>query len=273
MLASYHNHTTWSDGEGTVAQVVERARQLGVDEVGISDHLDLHPSGATPPWSMSPEAVEEYVGDITAYGDLGEPFVRLGLEVDWWPERLGELSELLAEYPFDFLIGSIHEIDGFRLDLDPEQWIDLDADDRNGIFRKYWLALPAMAASGLFDIVGHLDLPKKSGYRPTADLDREIGDALDAIADADMAVELNVSGWYKPCQEAYPSDRILRRCQRRGIPALLASDAHHPDGVVVDFDRGLRHLRDAGYTELVRFEGRERRACPIQTIGSRRRSR
>ncbi len=88
MLASYHNHTTWSDGKASVAQVVEQARLLELAEVGISDHLTLHPSGQSIPWSMPPDRVDDYVADVRDVAGRsranGGPEVRLGVEVDWF---------------------------------------------------------------------------------------------------------------------------------------------------------------------------------------------
>ena len=38
MIASYHNHTSWSDGKGSIETLVTHAATLGIAEVGISDH-------------------------------------------------------------------------------------------------------------------------------------------------------------------------------------------------------------------------------------------
>ena len=68
MLASYHNHTTWSDGKGSVAQLVAAARELGLGEVGVSDHFTLHPTLRSVSWSMPPDQVAAYVRELRAAG-------------------------------------------------------------------------------------------------------------------------------------------------------------------------------------------------------------
>lgn len=40
-LATYHNHTRYSDGKATIAEMVAAAEEAGIDELGISDHLTL----------------------------------------------------------------------------------------------------------------------------------------------------------------------------------------------------------------------------------------
>ena len=120
-----------------------------------------------------------------------------------------------------------------------------------------------MAQSRVFDFVGHLDLPKKFGFRPTADLSVEEDRALDAIAAAGMAIEINTNGWNLPATEAYPALNLLRKTHNRSIPLLINSDAHHPDRLVEHFDRARELARQAGYEELVRYEQRRRTAYPL----------
>lgn len=261
--ATYHNHSTYSDGSRTVAQVVQRAAELGVEELGLSDHFVLHPIGQTPLWSMRPDRLGEYVAELAAYRDHTAPVVRTGLEVDWFPGHGEAIAAALAPHRFDYLIGSVHELDGFPLDTRAEDWQRLEPDERDEVWRGYWVAIRSLAESGLFDIVGHLDLPKKFGFRPRADLSAEIEAALDAIAAAGLAVELNIAGWYKPCEEAYPSPALLRACHAREIPALFAADAHHPDSLLQDAGRAERLLWDVGYREVVRFRDRERTTVPL----------
>jgi histidinol-phosphatase (PHP family) len=259
MKATYHNHTSWSDGQCTVAEMVAEARRLGIDELGISDHLVLHPDGTVPEdWSMLPEQVQSYVAELQAERADDGPAIRIGLEVDWFPERRDAVAGLLSTHPLDFVIGSVHEVDGFEIDYRATAWQQLDVGSRNQVHRRYWQQIRSMAESRLFDIVGHLDLTKKFGYRPTVDLSEEMTVALDAIAAADLVVELSTAGWHLPCQESYPSIALLEQCRQRQIPVMIASDAHVPQHLIRDFDRAAELLLAAGYTQVARFAERRR---------------
>ena len=76
--------------------------------------------------------------------------------------------------------------------------------------RAYWRQIPPMAASGLFDIAAHLDLPKKFGFHPQFDAGPLIGEALDAIAEARLVVEINTNGWHCPAGSPTPPRRSSR---------------------------------------------------------------
>lgn len=269
MLATYHTHTRWSDGKATAAQLLEAARTMRIDELGFSDHFVLHPGGAAMKWAMPTDALPDYVSDIRHLAartrEHGGPTIRLGLEVDWFPGHEAALRAALDPYPFDYIIGSVHDVDGMLVDMSAAAWEKLDASQRNRVHRQYWINMRSLAESGLFDIAAHLDLTKKFGCLPTIDLSKERHTALDAIADAGLVVELNTAGWHKPCDDAYPRLDILRECHDRGIPVTLSSDAHQPDHLLRDFARGAQRLMEAGYAEVARFAGRTRTFEPIES--------
>ena len=106
-------------------------------------------------------------------------------------------------------------------------------------------------------LTAHLDLPKKFGFSPKADMTIAIDAALDALAANDLVVELNTAGFGRPCADAYPSLDILRKCRAREIPVTLSSDGHIPGHILFEFERGLARLHEAGYSSVARFRGRE----------------
>ena len=171
------------------------------------------------------------------------------------------LRERLEHIPFDYLIGSVHEVDGFTIDGSPAGWQSMSQDQIDHIHRRYWQNMKSLGESGLFDIVAHMDLPKKFGFLAACDLTSEIGEALDAIAAApnQPVVELNTAGWHKACADGYPTLEILRECRRHDIPVTISADAHQPEHLLRDFDKAAARLAEAGYTEVVRFAAREKR--------------
>ncbi len=258
MITSVHNHTIWSDGKATVKEMLAGAAELEIDELGVADHLVLRPGGDIPFWSIPPGRLDAYVDELLRLRTEAGPVLRAGIEVDWFPGHGEAIAEILHGLPFDLIIGSLHEVDGYIVDASAEAWRALDREAQNRVHRRYWQQLCSLAESGLFDVVGHLDLPKKFGFRPTIDLQNEISAALDAIAAAGLVVELNTAGWHWPALDAYPSQELLRQCRERGIPVMLSADAHEPDHLLRDFARGTERLLSAGYRQVVRFDGREK---------------
>ena len=87
MLATYHNHTRHSDGQTSIADMVTHAARNGVDELGISDHLSLLPSGGTSEISLTREGLGAYVQEILSFSDQGRPRTRIGIEIDWFSSQ------------------------------------------------------------------------------------------------------------------------------------------------------------------------------------------
>ncbi len=119
MLATYHNHSTWSDGQTSIADVVAEARVQKIDEVGIADHFTLHPSGKTPSWSMPTDRLHVYVDEVLSMKSDDGSIIRLGVEADWFPSTADEIRNRLAEHPFDYVIGSVHYVGDFLADGNP----------------------------------------------------------------------------------------------------------------------------------------------------------
>jgi len=260
MIATYHNHSRYSDGRATIAELVDAARTQGIEELGVSDHFTLHPDGIEPPWSMKPSLVNQYVAELQELAQPNSgPAIRIGLEVDWFTGHARRIADTLAPLPLDYVIGSVHYVGGSEIDSSSIRWERMSQPERDGTHEQYWRHMADMARSGIFDIVAHMDLPKKFGYRASHDVVPLIHAALDAIADAPrpLVVELNTAGWFKPCQDAYPTLDILRECRSRDIPVTISADAHHPDHLLRGFDRAAERLIAAGYDEIARFCGRE----------------
>jgi histidinol-phosphatase (PHP family) len=261
---SYHNHTTWSDGVSTLADMIDSARSAGLEELGISDHFALAPQDRRFSWSLAPELLDEYVTEILkAKAATKDIAIRLGLEVDYFPESMEIIRQRLAPYSFDYLIASVHFVDDFIIDLNAQPWEGISQDDRNRMWRGYWQLLRQAAESRFFDIIGHFDLPKKFKFYPSIDLTDDALTVLDAMAAADMAIEINCSGWDKPVEEAYPSLFYLQEAHRRKIPLIVSADAHTAENVTRNFERARRLAVEAGYTELVRYNHRKRFSYPI----------
>ena len=266
MIVDYHMHLrnpseqiahdTWS-----VEPFVEAARRAGVDEIGFTEHI-YYFKQTRALWTV-PYQTERCVYDLEPYVDAilqarerGLP-VKLGLEVDYVPGREDETRALLTPYPWDYLLGSVHFIDGFGVDGEPRL---LDEVGVAEAWRRYFDTLAAAARSGLFDSLSHPDLVKIFGDRADA---FDYGTIADAIAEAGVAVEVSTAGLRRPVRELYPHPDLLAACRARGVPVTLGSDAHSPDVVGRDFDRARELLRAAGYETITVFEQRRARQEPL----------
>lgn len=175
--------------------------------------------------------------------------LRVGVEVDHRP------GKRLPELPFDYRIGSVHEINGFLFDHPDylEVYRQWDPDD---LYTSYFELLEDLITCGCYDIVGHFDLIKVFGCRPKKSITKVVTDLLQLAKMKDLVVEVNTAGKYKPIGEIYPDIEILRVCKALEVPITLGSDAHLPDHVGRDLALQADHLVNLGFKEIVSFKNR-----------------
>ena len=249
-----HNHTTrCNHAEGTIDEYIQKAIELGIDIYGFSEHapMDFDEKYRLPLCDM-----DAYVNDVLSAREKYKEQIKilLGYEVDWLP---GHMEERVLSADVDYLIGSVHFIDKWSFD-NPEfigGWENRDIDE---IWQAYFETTEAMAASGKFDIVGHLDLIKVFKYLPRTDTRLLAKDALQAIKRANMVLELNAAGLRKPIGEIYPSKALLQEAFALDIPITFASDAHSVEQVGFGYEEAVALAKEVGYTKAVTFERRDR---------------
>ena len=258
--ADYHMHTPLCQhATGEPEAYARRAVELGLTEIGFSDHAPMRQDNFDN-WRMNSSQLDDYVARVAAarlrYPQLR---IRLALEVDYLPGQEEWIRELAARHPWDYFIGSVHYVsDSWDIDNPAKlsQWKDRDAFE---VWTAYFERLTMAAESGLFEIIGHADLPKKFGHRPNRDCGALYERFLNAAAKCDCALDVNTAGLRKDCREIYPSRQILELAFQKGVPVAFGSDAHAPEEVGMNFDEAVRLVRSAGYVESCRFEGRKRR--------------
>jgi len=164
---------------------------------------------------------------------------------------------VLEQYPWDYLLGSVHYVDGFPVDQEPGLVEKLGPHEA---WRRYFVWLRNAARSGLFDSLAHPDLAKHHGPRPDTETIQWVHEeTADAIEAAGVCIEVSSAGLHKPVGELYPDPPLLEACHARGVPITLASDAHIPQNVGRDLDHAVDLARAAGYETVTVFDRRERR--------------
>ena len=275
MLTDYHVHLR-PDHDGTVAEDfftagnAERYRaaatERGIAELGVAEHVYRF-TAALDVW-QHPFWREQALDDLDAYCGFvrEETDLKLGIEADFVPGREDRMAALLEARELDYVVGSVHFILEGAVDMpgDHDAWGSGQSPER--IWQRYFETLAEAARSGLFDIMAHPDLVKIwGGGRPRPDTDprRYYEPAVEAFAEAGVAVEVSTAGLRKPVGEIYPAPAFLEMVAEAGCPIALSSDAHVPDQLGHGYDRAIELLESVGISELAVFERRERRMEPI----------
>jgi len=254
MRIDIHNHTTrCNHAEGTVDEYLQRAIELGIDFYGFSEHA---PMDFDPHYRLDFEEMKHYTQDVLGAKELYKDQIKilLGYEVDYLP---GHMDDRVLNAKVDYLIGSIHFIDKWSFD-NPEfiaGWKNKNIDE---VWQAYFEATEAMAKSGKFDIVGHLDLIKVFKFMPKQDTRLLAKKALHAIKKSNMVLEVNTAGLRKPVGELYPSRALLEEAYSLEIPITFSSDAHNVEQIGFGYDLAIGLAKDVGYTKAVTFQDRDK---------------
>jgi histidinol-phosphatase (PHP family) len=277
VLTDYHTHLRPDDPnasaaefftEANVIRYVDTAADRGISELGFSEHVHRFRE-ALEIW-RHPFWEENAVDDIDAYCEFieqmkaaGHP-VKLGIEMDYLPGKEDRIASLIEGRPWDYVIGSVHFIEEGAVDHDGyDAWAAAGSDR---VWADYFTAVGAAAASGLFDVLAHLDLVKVWGRgRPAPSRDPRVFYelALEGIAGSDVAVEVSTAGLRKPAGEIYPARALLDLCVEAGRPVALSSDAHEPQHLGYEYEAALDFLREAGISQLSVFDRRRRTQEPL----------
>jgi histidinol-phosphatase (PHP family) len=268
MRADYHTHTyLCGHASGTLDDYVLAAIDRELDEIGLTDHLFLYyeePEQRDPALAMREDQYPSHYDAMTLARDRyrDQITVRVSVEADWVASEENRLREVLGFYDFDYVLGGIHYVDGWLVDA-AENAVNYQTFPLEDIWSSYMREIRSAAESRIFDVLAHIDLPKKFGYHPPEPVWPEILKSLDCIRDTGCAVEISTVGLRDAAGECYPSPSIIAEMKRRGIPIVLSSDAHSPAEVAFDFDRLVRMVTEAGYTTLRTFEARQPRDLPL----------
>ena len=258
-----HTHTVRFDGKNNVNDMVVRAKDLGFNTIGFSNHFIVHPAikysvlyhfalmhGYFRIYSSSfREAIAKFK---IHYREIEEarklyPEMRIlsGMEVDFfdndeWKKQFEETITILKP---DYLIGSAHLVESDGLLLNTHDWEVATPEKQKIILEKYWTNVANAAASGLFNWMAHLDLPKKAGLGLEKEWTEFENRAVFSAAKSNTAIEINTSS-YDRCGEPYPSNRILNMVKQHDVPVLLSDDAHNTKNIGRHFDKGQQLIKD-----------------------------
>ena len=257
MRVDLHNHTTLCNhATGTTEEYLLRAIELGIDVYGFSDHA---PMPYDPKYRMDISQKTSYEKEIL---DLKEKYkndieVLLAYEVDYLD---GYILDEVVNAKVDYLIGTVHFLKN-KQDMwgfDNPEFIGVyKSKDIDTIWSEYFDAIESMAKTGLFDIVGHLDLIKVFKFLPKKDIRLLAEKALLEIKKSNMVLEINPAGLRKPIKETYPSKILLELAYELDINITFGSDAHAVDQVGFKYEEVKSLAKEIGYTKCMTYSNRD----------------
>lgn len=282
-LFDYHVHPDFSvDAAGTVDEYCRRAVEIGLDEICFTTHFDLCPERlATDGFvcvhgnriPVTSDWLPRYLDAVERARHQFHPGLRVhaGLETDYLPVIEGQLRTILGGPQgrrLDFVMGSVHCLDGLALTIQAEGLELFNRHGEKGVLDTYYALVSGAVESGLFDVIGHFDIYRKCLPGTDALFEQASGLAepvFRRMAEVGCGLEVNTGPLRKGIEDTFPGPRLLELAWRCGVRVVTTgSDAHHPSVLGRGLNLALSRLSQAGFGAVHTFEKREPRAHPLE---------
>jgi len=245
---------------GIMEDYVQKAIDEKIDIFGFSDH---NPMELDKKHRMEYKYKDDYKNMFQSVKKQFEKEIKLLFAYEFDYLQYGMDKKILNE-KLDYLIGSVHILDNFIVDdekkikeyaLKVGQFKNKDSDS---LWENYFEQIKLMAKSGYFNIVGHIDLIKLlTKEEPKKDIRLIAKDALKAIKESGMSIEINASGLRKEVKELYPSKKLLEEIYSYDIPITFGSDSHLVEHINFQKEYCENLAKEIGYTKCVYYENKE----------------
>lgn len=238
MIANYHTHT-WrcNHASGTEEEYVQAALAAGLKTLGFSDHSPyIFPGEYYSGFRMKPEQLDGYVDAVLKlrerYG--GQIELPLGLELEYYPDLLPELLNILREKPIDYVLLGQHFV-GNEMG---EHYSGRPTADAS-ILRRYCRQSMDAMQTGLFTYFAHPDLFYFTGDR--AIYREAVRELCREAKGCGIPLEINLLGLREG--RNYPDPFFWELAAEEGNQVVLGCDAHSPgaltEGKAVETARKL----------------------------------
>ena len=264
--ADMHMHTWFStDSEACPRDMADEAVRKGLKTICFTDHFDKDDL----------EWGEEGIFDVDAYfvemQKLQEEYagklnIRIGIELGLRTYLKDYYEELTKKYPFDFVIGSVHNVpykkdaEGNILYTDPAaEKLFTDRTDKEAYRLMMDTTLENVRTSDCFQTLGHLDYvvrygksrEKEYSYTDYADIIDEI---LKLLIEKEKGLEVNSAGLKYGLPFAHPHPDVLKRYRELGGEIItIGADAHKPEHIAYDFAKAEEILKSCGFKYYTEF--------------------
>lgn len=261
-----HNHSNCSpDGNHAPQAMVDRAKELGLYVYTMTDHCECN------------EYEEKYRDrSAKAWAEMekldipeGLTFLR-GIELGQATQNLNGAREVLATYPYDFAIGSLHNL----RDKEDFYYIDcksMSQEEIDGLLSAYWDEVLELISWGGFDTLGHLTYPLRyiQGEQGVhVELERhydKIDEIFYSLIKNKIALEVNTSGLFGKLGETMPGPALLERYYELGGRLLtFGSDAHSTEKLGGGIDQAMEQAKAAGFTEFTIYKQHKPVMLPME---------
>lgn len=269
ILADFHTHCLFStDSDAEPEAMAAAAQSRGLSYLCFTDHMDFNYPGSSKEQTLfvfSPEAYFKRLQPLQEEQSVSPLKVRIGIELGLLPHRpdlVTQQRKLLSDHPFDFVLASIHLLDG----KDPyyeDYWKGITKE--TALARYFDTMLSSITEATDFDSLAHLDyiiryIPAFAGtknYR-YSDYKDVLDEILRFLIAEGKALEINTKGLAAGLGCFHPSLEVLAHYHELGGELLtIGSDAHEPAAIAAGYEKTRELLLSLGFTSYCVFTKRK----------------
>ena len=248
MISDLHIHTSFSsDSQTNPEDIIEKAIKLNMPYICFTDHNEFDYED-----NLFILDADNYFKTLS---DLKEKYkekikILIGVEQGLETTKATKINDFLKNYPFDFIIGSSHMVDG----IDPYYPVFFEGRSTYEAICEYFKSvLDNLDTFCNFDVYGHIDYVIRYPLVPDNDYSFDkykeyLVPILTKIIDSGKGIELNTGGFRSKIKESNPSLEIIKKYRELGGQIItIGSDAHNLCDVAADFSKAKEYLSLAGF--------------------------
>lgn len=264
-MIDYHLHTSFSkDGKEQMNNICLAAQKKGLKYIAITDHLD-YDDLLSENWEIKDITGENgYLAEVKRMQKLFPGIdIALGVEAGYTPSGNNKIIEKINLIKPDFVIGSVHFIDG--VDIYHSEFFD--GKTKKQAYNEYLEKVleSIYPLSKYSNIIGHLTYISKSPNVPYKDpavhyIEHKdiIDEILKNIIDLRLGIEINTSGLLRKVNCMLPDLEIVKRYKELGGEILtIGSDAHLAKYVGTGINDAYIVAKEAGFKYIAIFPNGE----------------
>jgi histidinol-phosphatase (PHP family) len=272
VLMDYHVHDYRSrDAPGAkIEDYVKRAEKIGVNEIAFTTHLIV--SGPNTSTSIRPEEIPEYLDNIWSAAADTDVTLRTGFEVDYMPEHERRIDRLINEYCLDFVLGSVHEVNGFSIGTEKTSRSFFAGRSLTGAIDEYFGLWRQAIESEIFDVMSHPDYFRKHintlGIQASWDeYGAQVYNAIDCLRSYGVGFEINTSGYRHGIEDKFPVDEFIQAAKEAGVRSItLGSDSHFVETLGYRLITAASQLSDDGFKTVSVYKDRREDRVPLSRL-------
>ena len=244
-----HTHSEYSfDGNHSCEDLCKAAIEKGITGIAITDHCDIDGEGSDF-FDLCKRQTEDIAACKLKY-NTKKFTVITGLELGQGIYRKEESLELLNSFDYDFVLGSIHNLENMQ----DFYFLDYSILNVYELLDEYFNAIIELCEWGCFDSLAHLTYPLryiKGKYNIDIDLNRfsaKIDNILKLLAENNKALEINTSELCRDLGDFMPSAAVVSRFKELGGRFItIGSDNHFAEKLGNGVQEALKMAQDCGF--------------------------